>query len=158
VNVRHGLVNTHAAVSSKTSAHLVPGDEEVRNRPVVLGCNAAQGYFMSRPLPTEPLTHWVDESPWRGGPGRIPEPRWPVGFLNSFDASVGGGPSASASSYILPPVPFHRQRSLAAKRFQTIGSEALAQRTEVWRGQGRSRKSIRDLLTYTQHVISILTL
>jgi EAL domain-containing protein (putative c-di-GMP-specific phosphodiesterase class I) len=39
-------------------------DEDVWNRLAALGCDAAQGYYMSRPLPTDALTHWLDESPW----------------------------------------------------------------------------------------------
>ncbi len=39
-------------------------DEEVWNRLAALGCDAAQGYYMGRPLPADALTTWLDESPW----------------------------------------------------------------------------------------------
>jgi diguanylate cyclase (GGDEF)-like protein len=33
-------------------------------RLVALGCDAAQGYYMSRPLPALEMTQWLTESPW----------------------------------------------------------------------------------------------
>jgi diguanylate cyclase (GGDEF)-like protein len=33
-------------------------------RLVALGCDAAQGYYMSRPLPALEMTQWLSESPW----------------------------------------------------------------------------------------------
>ncbi len=39
-------------------------DQEVWNRLAALGCDAAQGYHLSRPLPAEALTHWLRESAW----------------------------------------------------------------------------------------------
>jgi diguanylate cyclase len=39
-------------------------DQETWNRLVVLGCDTAQGYFMSRPLPAKELIRWLNESPW----------------------------------------------------------------------------------------------
>jgi len=38
-----------------------------------LGCDASQGYFMSRPLPAENLLKWLHESPW-GWAADIPPP------------------------------------------------------------------------------------
>jgi EAL domain-containing protein (putative c-di-GMP-specific phosphodiesterase class I) len=37
---------------------------EVWDRLVALGCDQAQGYYMSRPLPSEEMTEWLRESPW----------------------------------------------------------------------------------------------
>jgi EAL domain-containing protein (putative c-di-GMP-specific phosphodiesterase class I) len=31
---------------------------------VELGCDAAQGYYMSRPLAASDVTRWIAESPW----------------------------------------------------------------------------------------------
>ena len=39
-------------------------DQAVWNRLAALGCDAAQGYYMSHPLPAEALTRWLMESPW----------------------------------------------------------------------------------------------
>jgi len=39
-------------------------DQEVWDRLAALGCDAAQGYHMSRPLPAEALAHWLRESTW----------------------------------------------------------------------------------------------
>jgi diguanylate cyclase (GGDEF)-like protein len=39
-------------------------NEDVWNRLTALGCDAAQGYYMSRPLPADALTRWLGESPW----------------------------------------------------------------------------------------------
>jgi len=38
--------------------------EEVWERLLALGCNEAQGYYMSRPLPAPELTQWLNQSPW----------------------------------------------------------------------------------------------
>ncbi|HEU4345585.1 MAG TPA: EAL domain-containing protein [Candidatus Binatia bacterium] len=38
---------------------------EVWDRLVALGCDQAQGYYMSRPLPSGEMTQWLLESPWR---------------------------------------------------------------------------------------------
>jgi len=37
---------------------------EVWDRLTVLGCDEAQGYYMSRPLPASGLTQWMFDSPW----------------------------------------------------------------------------------------------
>jgi diguanylate cyclase (GGDEF)-like protein len=37
---------------------------EVWDRLVTLGCDQAQGYYMSRPLPSAEMTQWLLESPW----------------------------------------------------------------------------------------------
>jgi diguanylate cyclase (GGDEF)-like protein len=37
---------------------------EIWNRLAKLGCNLAQGYYMSRPKPAEELDRWFAESPW----------------------------------------------------------------------------------------------
>lgn len=29
-----------------------------------LGCDAAQGYYMGRPMPAEQINEWLNESPW----------------------------------------------------------------------------------------------
>jgi diguanylate cyclase len=39
-------------------------DRETLDHLVALGCDAAQGYFISRPLPFEEFTRWLQESPW----------------------------------------------------------------------------------------------
>lgn len=36
---------------------------EIFERLVELGCDAAQGYYMSRPLPADELAHWLSEKP-----------------------------------------------------------------------------------------------
>ena len=33
-------------------------------RLAALGCDAAQGYYMSRPIPADSLTRWFHESSW----------------------------------------------------------------------------------------------
>jgi diguanylate cyclase (GGDEF)-like protein/PAS domain S-box-containing protein len=38
--------------------------QEVLDRLTEMGCDAAQGYYMSRPLPADELTRWLTESPW----------------------------------------------------------------------------------------------
>lgn len=40
---------------------------------VALGCDVAQGYYMSRPLPAQELTRWLCESQW--GEGKVNTPR-----------------------------------------------------------------------------------
>jgi diguanylate cyclase (GGDEF)-like protein len=42
------------------------GNEEIYHRLVEWGCDGAQGYFISKPLPAEALERWLDESPWGG--------------------------------------------------------------------------------------------
>jgi len=37
---------------------------EVLDRLMEMGCDAAQGYYLSRPIPAEELTRWLNESPW----------------------------------------------------------------------------------------------
>ncbi|HUK56314.1 MAG TPA: EAL domain-containing protein, partial [Nitrospiria bacterium] len=39
-------------------------NREVLERLVEMGCDAAQGYYMSRPIPAEELARWLSESPW----------------------------------------------------------------------------------------------
>ncbi len=41
-----------------------------------MGCDEAQGFFMSRPLPEEKLLEWLRESPY--GLGRDPAPALPL--------------------------------------------------------------------------------
>jgi EAL domain-containing protein (putative c-di-GMP-specific phosphodiesterase class I) len=36
----------------------------VWDRLVALGCDEAQGYYMSRPLPAEDMSRWFSNSPW----------------------------------------------------------------------------------------------
>ena len=38
--------------------------QEVLDRLTEMGCDAAQGYYMSKPLPANELTHWLKHSPW----------------------------------------------------------------------------------------------
>ena len=42
--------------------------ETVWNLLFMLGCDEAQGYFISRPFPPDKLTHWIRDSSW-GCPG-----------------------------------------------------------------------------------------
>jgi EAL domain-containing protein (putative c-di-GMP-specific phosphodiesterase class I) len=44
-------------------------DHETWERLAALGCDAAQGYYMSRPLDPDALTVWLGESPWGFGTG-----------------------------------------------------------------------------------------
>lgn len=39
-------------------------DKETLDCLIALGCDAAQGYYMCRPLPVPELTRWLNESPW----------------------------------------------------------------------------------------------
>ncbi len=39
-------------------------NKEAYQRLAELGCDAAQGYYMGRPLPAAELSRWLDESPW----------------------------------------------------------------------------------------------
>ncbi|MEW6380186.1 MAG: EAL domain-containing protein [bacterium] len=39
-------------------------NRETYDRLATLGCNVAQGYFMSRPLSADHLMRWINESPW----------------------------------------------------------------------------------------------
>ncbi|HEY4485715.1 MAG TPA: EAL domain-containing protein [Nitrospiria bacterium] len=39
-------------------------NKEAWNMLAALGCDAAQGYYMCRPIPGEELTRWFGESPW----------------------------------------------------------------------------------------------
>ena len=39
--------------------------EEIYNRLKEMGCDAVQGYYMSKPLSVEDLLEWVKSSPWR---------------------------------------------------------------------------------------------
>ena len=39
-------------------------DQEVWDRLLTLGCDEAQGYYMSRPIPAPELTQWLKKSPW----------------------------------------------------------------------------------------------
>jgi EAL domain-containing protein (putative c-di-GMP-specific phosphodiesterase class I) len=39
-------------------------NEKVWNRLAALGCDAAQGFYMSRPLPAEEMADWLVTSPW----------------------------------------------------------------------------------------------
>jgi diguanylate cyclase (GGDEF)-like protein/PAS domain S-box-containing protein len=39
--------------------------QETLDRLAAMGCDAAQGFYLSRPIPAEELTHWLTESPWR---------------------------------------------------------------------------------------------
>ncbi|MBT9613175.1 MAG: EAL domain-containing protein [Burkholderiales bacterium] len=38
--------------------------EEVWDRLKAMGCDSAQGYYMSKPLPSEKFTEWMQSSPW----------------------------------------------------------------------------------------------
>jgi EAL domain-containing protein (putative c-di-GMP-specific phosphodiesterase class I) len=39
-------------------------DQETLEKLTALGCDEAQGYFISRPIPAEDLLRWTSESPW----------------------------------------------------------------------------------------------
>lgn len=39
-------------------------NREIWDRLAALGCDIAQGYYMSRPIPPGELTRWLSESPW----------------------------------------------------------------------------------------------
>ena len=39
-------------------------DQEAWDRLVAMGCDAAQGYYMCKPIPADELTRWLRESPW----------------------------------------------------------------------------------------------
>ena len=39
-------------------------DRETWDKLTALGCDAAQGYYMSRPLAPDDLLKWLCESPW----------------------------------------------------------------------------------------------
>ena len=39
-------------------------NKEAWDRLAALGCDMAQGYYMSRPLPEGELISWLDQSPW----------------------------------------------------------------------------------------------
>ncbi|MBI1822479.1 MAG: EAL domain-containing protein [Nitrospirae bacterium] len=39
-------------------------DQETLEKLITLGCDEAQGYFISRPVPAEDLLRWNSESPW----------------------------------------------------------------------------------------------
>lgn len=39
-----------------------------------LGCDSAQGYLMSKPLPPEQFLEWVEKSPWAGAPYTVINP------------------------------------------------------------------------------------
>lgn len=38
--------------------------KEIWDQLQAMGCDEAQGYYMSKPLPAEDLTRWLNESPW----------------------------------------------------------------------------------------------
>ena len=38
--------------------------QKIWERLVAMGCDAAQGYYMCRPIPADELTRWLSESPW----------------------------------------------------------------------------------------------
>ncbi|MBI3609570.1 MAG: EAL domain-containing protein [Nitrospirae bacterium] len=38
--------------------------QEILDRLVAMGCDAAQGYYISHPVPAEGFTRWLGESPW----------------------------------------------------------------------------------------------
>ena len=39
-------------------------NREIWDRLLALGCDEAQGYYMSRPLPAPEITKWLYDSPW----------------------------------------------------------------------------------------------
>jgi EAL domain-containing protein (putative c-di-GMP-specific phosphodiesterase class I) len=39
-------------------------DQQTWDALLLLGCDAAQGYFMSRPILADELTRWLSESRW----------------------------------------------------------------------------------------------
>jgi diguanylate cyclase (GGDEF)-like protein/PAS domain S-box-containing protein len=39
--------------------------EKILDKLSTFGCDEAQGYYMSKPLPVDALTRWLKESPWR---------------------------------------------------------------------------------------------
>lgn len=52
-------------------------DQTTWERLTELGCDSAQGYYMSRPLPPEHLLKWLTESPWGLKPSTTPQQEQP---------------------------------------------------------------------------------
>ncbi len=42
-------------------------DKEIYNMLLDLGCNEAQGYYISKPMPAEQLQGWLEKSSWKLG-------------------------------------------------------------------------------------------
>jgi EAL domain-containing protein (putative c-di-GMP-specific phosphodiesterase class I) len=43
-------------------------NQDAWDRLVALGCDAAQGYYLSRPIPAVELADWLSRSPWKAAP------------------------------------------------------------------------------------------
>lgn len=48
-------------------------NEEVWHKLATLGCDAAQGYYISPPLPPESVSRWLTESSWKATGQRDPD-------------------------------------------------------------------------------------
>ena len=62
-------------------------DEETMDMLVEYGCDTAQGYYFSRPLPADQLVHWLETSEFgTAGDTRQSD----HGYVTSFDVTVVG--------------------------------------------------------------------
>lgn len=59
----HSAINLAHNLGLKVIAEGVE-DQKTRDLLAALGCDAAQGYYMARPMPAADLTRWLKESPW----------------------------------------------------------------------------------------------
>ncbi len=59
----HAIINLAHNLGLKVVAEGVE-NRETWDKLVALGCDAAQGYYMSRPIPPIELQNWLHESPW----------------------------------------------------------------------------------------------
>lgn len=59
----HSIIDLAHNLGLKVIAEGVES-QEVLNRLTLLGCDLAQGYYMSRPLPVPELTQWLTQSAW----------------------------------------------------------------------------------------------
>jgi EAL domain-containing protein (putative c-di-GMP-specific phosphodiesterase class I) len=55
-------------------------DEETMKMLIGFGCDTAQGYYFSRPVPKDDLAQWLETSPY-GVPRRMTRPSGPPGVI-----------------------------------------------------------------------------